>query len=295
MQKVVLGSIVVLGLLAAPAMGADMPVKAPAAAPLAAYNWTGFYVGGDVGGRWLQDNANISSASIGTPPVNTLGGAGPGNSLNNSAFRGGLFAGWNWQSRQWVWGVEADVGWANKTSSLIGSPYPSNLLLGTPTFPGPFLLGGNPSDSFSVKTSWDSSVRLRGGFLISPSVLIFATGGPAWLQLSETSNCSTAPNGATANCAPGNYFNGTLGPAAISHSQTRTGWTIGGGVESMLGQNWLIRAEYRYADFGTFNVNDVRTCTGGCIVSEGSPLSISYAMRVTTQTAMVGVAYKFGN
>jgi outer membrane immunogenic protein len=198
-------------------------------------------------------------------------------------------------AQQWVWGVEADLGWAKNKSTLIGSPYPSNISFGTPTFPGPFLLGGNPSDSFSAQASWDSSIRLRGGFLISPSVLIFATGGVAWLHLSETSNCSTVPNPATGNCAAGNFFNGTLGPATTAHSQTLTGWTIGGGVETMLGQNWLARAEYRYADFGTDTVNDVRTCTGGCIVGQASPLSISYAMRVATHTAMVGVAYKFGN
>jgi len=101
--------------------------------------------------------------------------------------------------------------------------------------------------------------------------------------------------GVVSNCAPGNNFNGTLGPSVITHSQTLTGWTIGGGVEAMLGHNWLARAEYRYADFGTVNFNDVRTCTGCTFPAQSTPLSVSYAMRVATQTAMVGLAYKFGN
>jgi outer membrane immunogenic protein len=129
---------------------------------------------------------------------------------------------------------------------------------------------------------------------MAPSVLLFATGGVAWLQLETTSNCSTVPR-AGGNCATDNFFFGTLGPSVITHSQTRIGWTVGAGVEAMLWPNWLARAEYRHADFGTANFTDVRSCTGGCDPVETSPLSISYALRVITRTATIGLAYKFGN
>jgi opacity protein-like surface antigen len=96
-------------------------------------------------------------------------------------------------------------------------------------------------------------------------------------------------------CTPGNFFSGTLGPASISQSDTRIGWTIGGGAEWMLSPNWLVRAEYRYADFGTANFTDVRTCTG-CTPNgfQATPLVVSNALRVVTHTATVGLAYKFG-
>jgi outer membrane immunogenic protein len=69
---------------------------------------------------------------------------------------------------------------------------------------------------------------------------------------------------------------------------------LGGGIEAMLGGNWLVRAEYRYADFGTINFTDVRICTGCTFPAQASPLVVTNALRVTTQTATVGLAYKFG-
>jgi outer membrane immunogenic protein len=36
-------------------------------------------------------------------------------------------------------------------------------------------------------------------------------------------------------------------------STNRFGWTIGGGVEATVWSSWLVRAEYRHTDYGTFN------------------------------------------
>ena len=40
-------------------------------------------------------------------------------------------------------------------------------------------------------------------------------------------------------------------PATITNGDTLVGWTIGGGIEAALTRNWLLRGEYRYADYGT--------------------------------------------
>src|SRR4051812_27209500 len=55
MKKILLAT-VALTALAAQAMAADMPVKAPAykAPPPAVFSWTGCYVGGNVGGLWVN-------------------------------------------------------------------------------------------------------------------------------------------------------------------------------------------------------------------------------------------------
>jgi outer membrane immunogenic protein len=65
----------------------------------------------------------------------------------------------------------------------------------------------------------------------------------------------------------------------------RAGWTAGGGIESMLGSNWMARAEYRFADFGTRSNTDIRTGALGAVAS--------YDLRLTTHTAQFGIAYKF--
>ena len=66
---------------------------------------------------------------------------------------------------------------------------------------------------------------------------------------------------------------------------------IGAGIETMLWRNWIVRGEYRYADFGTISNTDTRTCTSpGCVPSS---FAITDTLRLKTQTATFGIAYKF--
>lgn len=73
-------------------------------------------------------------------------------------------------------GIEADFGWANETANLHGSAYPTNLVFGSPSFP----FGATPEDIFRVTTAWDGSAVLRVGRLLTPSTLLYVSGGLAW-------------------------------------------------------------------------------------------------------------------
>jgi len=85
---------------------------------------------------------------------------------------------------------------------------------------------------------------------------------------------------------------GLLAPSVITDSATRLGWTVGAGIETMLWQNWIVRGEYRYADFGTITNTDTRACApGNCVPSS---LAFTDTLRLRTQTATFGIAYKFG-
>ena len=94
MKRLLLGTVAVLALgIAAPALGADLPArtyaKAPAYMPAAIYNWTGFYIGGHIGGDW-RDNSVFGN--------------------NNARFIAGVQGGADYQFAQsWVFGVEAEV------------------------------------------------------------------------------------------------------------------------------------------------------------------------------------------
>lgn len=101
--------------------------------------------------------------------------------------------------------MEADFGWANAKSTLFGSPWPSPIIEA-----GGFVTGGSVNDSYLVKTPWDGSARLRAGWLVTPSTLLYLTGGVAWMHVETASNCSTVPTVNVGNCAPGAFQAGTL-------------------------------------------------------------------------------------
>lgn len=292
-----------------------LPPRVPQlkASAVSAPNWSGPYVGLGVGGRFSAVDANITSATVGTPPTAIpLPAVDPGTTnpiafweqnqgamqyIDNIALRGSLYAGWNFQvAPTYVVGIEADFALANERAVFHGSPYPANLQFGSPSTP----FGASPNDAFSVKTRWDGSARLRGGWLANPSTMFYLTGGIAWANLQASSGCSTVPTPNVSNCAPGNYFGGTLGPARIDHSGTRLGWTAGVGFDLWLWSNWVARVQYRYADFGflsvgdssAFNFSDTRTCSG-CASAANSPLNVAYQLRLMQHNFDFGLAYKF--
>jgi outer membrane immunogenic protein len=267
------------------AHAADLPVKAPVyKTPALVESWGGSYVGAGVGFRASDTNVNVNSATdTAAPPVlqNMFVGADcfaglpcvTGHPFNGTAFRVSPYLGYNWQIGRTVLGVEGDLGFADQTTTLAGSAYPAR----------PFSTGAL-SNSFSVKTAWDASIRARGGYLIDPALLLYGTAGPSWIHLETTSNCSTllASDG---DCAAGGRG---LAPASITHGQTKLGYTVGGGLETMLWPNWIARAEYRYADYGRTSNTDVRTSAFGV-------QTVNYDTTVRTHTATFGLAYKFGD
>ena len=120
--------------------------------------------------------------------------------------------------------------------------------------------------SSKFSNSWFGTVRGRLGYAMN-NVMIYGTGGVAWQNLQGTTNCSAA----------------TCGTAmSQQNTTTRTGWTVGGGIEAMVWGNWLARAEYRYADFGTWR-STYFTGLAAAVIDA----------KLRTNTVSVGLAYKF--
>jgi outer membrane immunogenic protein len=101
--------------------------------------------------------------------------------------------------------------------------------------------------SVTKELDYFGTVRGRLGWLATPSFLIYGTGGLAYGGVKASTNISqTLFN-----------FGGVENPpnSVSGISQTRTGWTAGGGFEWMLAQQWSFKAEYLYYDLGSVTYN----------------------------------------
>jgi outer membrane immunogenic protein len=255
------------------ASAADMAYKAaPMAAPVA-YDWTGFYIGGDVGNRWTKSDFLLTNTT-GLAAFTAAGATSV--PFDTSAFRGGIFTGYNWQvAPQWVVGLEGDVGWANSGVTHDG------FIPGAP-LANPALSQAGESRSFSSK--WDASIRGRVGVLLIPQVLLYGTGGVAWQHFNTSAFCNNFQANANLTVC------GDIGAPSqtITNSATRTGWTLGGGVEAMVWQHWFVRAEYRFADFGRASLTDTIS-----VPASNATIGFVHDIPLKTQTALFGVGYKF--
>jgi outer membrane immunogenic protein len=257
--KLTIGCVVVAALIATPAMAADLPMKTPAPVAVPYDPWTGFYVGGSIGARW-------SDVQWLTQAFDRPEGVTPGNidnpaRLDSVSARAGGYLGYNFKiASNWLVGVEGDIAWGNSSKTV------------TP-FPGAQIDGTVAGDDFvTAKLGWDGSLRARLGILLNPNWLLFGTGGAAWQEVKTISICIN-----------GNGFCGDAGLFTGTTSSIKPGWTLGGGLEAALGNNWLARIEYRYADFG--NVTNILP---------PAPIDgITSSVSIKTSTLLAGLAYKF--
>jgi outer membrane immunogenic protein len=245
------------------------------------WSWTGFYVGGDVGAKWTD--STWTATSLRDPPVPAgqlpIDGTSP-TGFNSVAARFGGYAGYNWQfARTWVAGLEGDYGYSNTTTTKAGFPGCSvaGCVAGFTYVPG----GPAGGDTTSTTTRWDASARARVGYLFTPDLLIYGTGGVAWQNMQAAGNCGPFASSFYCNGAP------QPNPSNITQTATLTGWTAGAGAEWHAWGNWLLRGEYRFADFGTWTSVFPFGTTGA-----GSN-TYRFQLKVQTQIASVGLAYKF--
>jgi outer membrane immunogenic protein len=255
---------------------------ANAAGPQPAFNWTGFYVGGNVGGMWSRSEVGDLTGPVfpaylfinGGIPTLILGQIAtlPGATGNSSALMGGLQAGYNWQMDRFVLGFEADVDGTRIRNTATSS---ASRVLGLPT--------QIVSTNYTTSIDWTASLRLRAGVSFDRA-LIYVTGGPALARIKlDTNTTMVAP--------AGSFLPVGSSTAAGSGSSTRVGWTFGIGGEWALNNAWSIAAEYRRTNFGTFSAtNAVQIPDGlGTIFATGSP-----DVRVSTDQVTARLNYRFG-
>jgi outer membrane immunogenic protein len=262
------------------ALAADMPLKA-APPPVPVCTWCGFYIGVDGGGYWAHQSGetNAYPAGFGAPAISGAGFAGIGilptsHSLNDSGGLGAVHAGYNWQVNNWLFGVEGDWAWLNRSVSNAQTTFD--------TFnPGPARPDGTMF--LSGTNHWIASVRGRLGVIAQPQWMLYVTGGAAWTDSSTTATWIPIP--------------GALSPApsnsAVSFDSTKTGFVVGAGVEWMFAPHWIARAEYLYYQFdGASATMPFIVPSNGCTPVGTCGWNASTS-QLQINTVRAGVSYKF--
>ncbi len=228
-------AIVVVSSMATGAVAADLPSRkyAPVAPVVVApaFTWTGFYVGLNAG--YGFGDSQIDKVAL-------RNDAGPGyaawssddrtftqwNNKRNGSFVGGGQIGYNYQIDAMVIGLEVDINYADLSSERSGTNR-----------------GAVAGDSQTIvarsSVNWFGTVRPRIGALVNDRLLIFATGGLAFGGVE----------------ASGRYTERWAGRADWNiggkRSSTRTGWTLGAGLEYAITDNVTLKGEYAYVDLGS--------------------------------------------
>lgn len=254
------------------ALAADMPVRYVPPAPVA--TWTGFYASVDLGyARKTDTNAWSPLPSPGAfGPVALAGGVAA--SPQGTGALGGFNFGYNYQFwSAWVAGIEGDITWGG---------FGTNAAAPWVTAAGGTVAGS--LTSFSTQVNWLSSVRGRLGWLWTPNLMLYGTGGAAWANVHYSANA----------------FNGVAGGAGSYNANTdftttSGGWVAGVGIEWLISNNnanvfwnnWTLRTEWLHYQF-----HDAQNVTGASVNFPASPSNYTWSSE-KVDVLRAALSYKF--
>jgi len=265
------------------ALAADLRPPPPVYVPPP--SWTGFYAGLNAGGTWsgVKSLDTVSS-------VVTDGGVIPGLASTSAAlattsvplhptaaFIGGGQLGYNYQFyNSFLAGFEADI--QGTSNDFRADGVFSQAVVG----PG---VGLAQDIASTQSTDWLGTVRGRLGYLFTPTLLVYGTGGFAYGQTNAVTSITQYVTGVAD--LPNAYG------AFARYSNTRTGWTAGGGLEWMFFPNWSFKVEYLYYNLGSAHYSDgvlSNFNSGGVLFTQGLPVSKA---SFNGNIVRVGVNYHF--
>ncbi len=174
---------------------------------------------------------------------------------DDSSFGAGGHVGYNLQCGRMVIGVEGDFNY------LGSSVRTEQTGVANPAY-------------FRSSVDWFGSLRGRIGITASDNMMIYGTAGVAWADRSHWISNPGAPGG----------------PFEQSDDDTAHGFVIGGGVELLRNERWMIRAEVLHVDLGRENREYVVSTTG----CGGGVCRANVGWDNSFWTARLGVSIKLG-
>jgi outer membrane immunogenic protein len=261
-------------MLGGTAQAADMPLKAPPPAAPVMYNWTGFYIGGHIGGAWADRNGHDRFDGDGCF-VEGFCFDNNGFGRNDGRFIVGGQIGFNYQINQWVWGVEGQI------SALTNQDNDSPC--------GFFTRDDGSRDHLfncNNRGNWVATIAARLGvtFGQTGNWLLYVKGGGAFADSRFGVRLRDDCLGMMGSLCNDFAFRN-------NNDDTRTGWMIGAGLEYGAWGNWSWKLEYNFMDFGhrDIHIDNGLPLIVGCVVCRhdlDADLKIS--------VVKFGLNYRFG-
>jgi outer membrane immunogenic protein len=168
---------------------------------------------------------------------------------------GGGQVGCDYQTGQWLFGIQGmfdGTGMKGDSHRVVGA------------------LGPNVFDQTQV--SWFATLTGRIGYTVQPLTLLYVKGGVAWVRDKHDECCLPPTPAVTVDDGFANV--------------TRTGWTVGIGLEHMFQPNWSAFLEYDFIGLGTDAITFTPT---GPTTS-----AFVYNIQQNVHTILVGINYRFG-
>jgi outer membrane immunogenic protein len=176
-------------------------------------------------------------------------------SFDLSGFIGGGQLGCNWQWGAWVFGIEGDGSATNKEGQQRE------------------LLAGRSNWISQTQERWLVTARGRLGLAgwWGDRTMIYVTGGGAWAKIDASE-----------------FLVGQTIATGHQESNTRSGWTVGGGLEYALGYGWSVKGEFLYVKFENFT-----TFTTGPFAVGGFSNVAPREVKLEDYIWRAGMNYKF--
>jgi len=185
--------------------------------------WTGFYVGGHIGGGRQKSDTRIGGYGPQDEVATSIQAGNVASELSPSGQRGiaGAQVGFNYQMGAFVLGAETDFAAMHLGGRKLSTVNPFGVQVSTQAENELFTMG---------------TVRARAGVAFG-DLLVFATGGYAYGHLGQSGSITPVP---------------TNNPTYVGTNPGMVGgWTLGGGVEYALGPAISLKLDYLHYDLGT--------------------------------------------
>jgi outer membrane immunogenic protein len=193
-----------------------------------AAEWTGFYIGANVGGTF--GDVDITGVSEATGYVNLAPLQIPAVDFSADGILGGAQLGYNFQMSGWLFGLEVEGhGMDFDTSEVV------NL----------------EGDIASIESEWGATATARLGFILNANSLLYVKGGYATGNIKTTYLDTVGTPGTT---------------GLLETDETHHGWVVGAGFEHAIGENTSFGVEYNYIDLGETDHSGIASGVGGGLV-----------------------------